>query len=184
VAEVELAGSDGRLVCAFEVTYHVIAEAEFISMFADRRARTDEASGEDPYVTWSALPPLSLEGSTYKFRFGRVQAGRCLGHFVGFPAYPVSIMARDAILAVAEATSHKFGLAEARVRTVGGAAGTTRFAFAGDELELSVTHVEGSRHEQAWRAVFTTNGEDCAWFDMKLEVSEVPAPLSAAPRTG
>ncbi|MDX2088318.1 MAG: SDR family NAD(P)-dependent oxidoreductase [Kofleriaceae bacterium] len=168
----ELVDVDGTPLASFEIGYHIIPEAQFQALFAAHARPTDEASGHDPYNAVHALSEMHADGDALVAELGPIDPRRCLGHFVGYPAYPVSIMARDAVQLVAEALRRRSLNRELRVRVVGGAAGTARFIFAGESATMVarpiLTRTERERTGERWRVEITTGGELAAWFDMEL----------------
>jgi acyl transferase domain-containing protein/NAD(P)-dependent dehydrogenase (short-subunit alcohol dehydrogenase family)/acyl carrier protein len=173
---------DGNEICAFRVRLHVIPAAEFETLFASEYRENCVTSGEDPYSTWMPLPSASRElvltgtkaaKAKYVVRRGPVEAIWCLGHFNGYPAYPVSIMARDAVSLVTEGLRLETGV-EWLVRVIGGRCTTTRFAFEGQELTLEAEQLEADAEQQQWRVHLLASGESCAQFDMKLLAQQAP----------
>src|SRR5690606_3144552 len=97
----QLESLDGRMLARFEILYHVIPRAQFEVLFAAHAQPTREGEAENPYLRHRESPPCTFEGDDVIAELGAVDPDACLGHFVGYPAYPVSIMARDAVAAVA-----------------------------------------------------------------------------------
>ena len=178
-AEARLVSRQGQLICAFEIGFHVIPEAQFELLFSKNFQPTVQAIAHNPYEYWRRLPALTLLETGAEVVLGEVDAANCLGHFVNYPAYPVSMMARDATSAVLETLRRRMGWPKARIQTVGGTAGTTRFVFAGEELKLVARHVQGSDEEQTWRASFEVDGEECAWFEMAVIIDEASGSLQS-----
>lgn len=180
-AETQLVDEAGRVLSVFAVDYHVIPELQFRTLFAAHAMPTDESSGRDPYRTWRPSPSFErLRGEndreTFRVDLGEIAADDCLGHFEGIPAYPVSIMLRDATQLVGEALRAQRG-AEVRFRIVGGEAHTERFLFAGERAELVATRVdEGGPgpKRQRWRCAFSSEGRHAASFEMEIALFGLP----------
>ncbi|TNE89803.1 MAG: SDR family NAD(P)-dependent oxidoreductase [Deltaproteobacteria bacterium] len=160
-AEAEMRTEDGALVARFLLEYHAMIEATFRDLFA-AHAQDTEAVDEDPYASVAPLD-IRFEGDSAVARPGPVSVAACAGHFDGLPAWPVSIMARDAVqLAVAVARRDQ---SAACVRVTGGSAHTERFVFAGESPVLRTERLDGGL-----RVVIEVDGQRCAWFDMVLSV--------------
>jgi acyl transferase domain-containing protein/NADPH:quinone reductase-like Zn-dependent oxidoreductase/NAD(P)-dependent dehydrogenase (short-subunit alcohol dehydrogenase family)/acyl carrier protein len=172
----EILDENERVVTRFEIGYHVIPKAQFQTLFADRARPTHEVSGENPYTVVDPIPAATSRGDGLVVELGPIDPRRCLGHFVGYPAYPVSIMARDAVQLVAEAIRRREGTPELQVRVVAGDAGTQRFVFAGERASVVARPVEGdSKADERWRVEVTTDGEVAAWFEMHVSIARPQA---------
>jgi hypothetical protein len=172
LADTELRTMDGRLLARFEMTYHVIPRRDFEVLFSEHAQPTHESGGHDPYGTPAESSPYSStersDGSSMTVDLGAIEPSACLGHFVGYPAYPVSMMARDAVAAVAAAVREREAR-PVRIAVVGGEASTHRFVFAGQSATLTVSPIAAPWGiEQAWRASVECQGEVAAWFEMHL----------------
>jgi acyl transferase domain-containing protein/NADPH:quinone reductase-like Zn-dependent oxidoreductase/NAD(P)-dependent dehydrogenase (short-subunit alcohol dehydrogenase family)/acyl carrier protein len=165
---------EGREISCFRVTLHIIPEAEFKLLFADARQPTSVPRA-DPYAEWTDLPQPTARGEGANLRvevdLGLVQAERCAGHFDGYPAYPVSIMARDAVALVGDAlrVQGRHGL---QFEVVGGTCRTSRFAFAGESLRL-VAQPQDRSDAEVWLVELTADGEPCAEFEMRIDAPAV-----------
>jgi acyl transferase domain-containing protein/NADPH:quinone reductase-like Zn-dependent oxidoreductase/NADP-dependent 3-hydroxy acid dehydrogenase YdfG/acyl carrier protein len=168
----ELLAADGSVITRFEIGYHVIPEAQFEELFAERKQPTFETGGDDPYVEVGSIPAPTCVDGQLTVELGAIDPRRCLGHFVGYPAYPVSIMARDAVQLVAEAVRQRDASTDVRVHVVGGDAGTHRFVFAGEVATLTARGVPGGPAAgERWRVEVMTYGEVAAWFEMDVVIA-------------
>ncbi len=172
VVEASLWSTEGDELSCFETTLHVIPEGDFQSLFASHHRKTDDPGLRDPYREWQALPSFTLANDAARLELGPVLSDHCLGHFVDYPAYPVSIMARDATRVLTECVRQRRNLSDVRVQVVGGEAKTSRFAFAGESLALDARRVEGEGNHEVWRMSFSADGEPCAWFQMHVRILE------------
>jgi acyl transferase domain-containing protein/NAD(P)-dependent dehydrogenase (short-subunit alcohol dehydrogenase family)/acyl carrier protein len=168
-AETELLDLAGNLVTKLQVEYHVIPQAEFARLFADRAQPTEEASGLDPYEAWGSLPPMSKQGDEFVMELGPVAPVACLGHFVGYPALPVSIMTRYAIRLLVEAARLESGWRDAQVRVVSGLAETQSFVFAGEQATLTARRLPDSGPE-TWRCEVKSADKVAASFELSVEL--------------
>ncbi len=171
-AETQLLDMDGNVISVFTVDYHVIPAATFATLFAAHAQPTHEKSGVDPYLQFSELPAVVREGGAWRADLGPVLAEACAGHFEGVPAYPVSIMLRDATALVSTAMRQQSGNAKLRISVVGGEARTERFIFAGERAVLQAHRLEqGSpdAQRQRWRVDVGTAEAHAASFEMEVE---------------
>ena len=153
---------------AAQAVHETVALAQQAETWGYHRFWVAEHAQPTPTSTgnpYDAVQPLDIRfvGDTAIAEPGPVSVDACAGHFDGLPAWPVSIMARDATqLAVAVARRAHPG---ASVRVTGGAAHTERFVFAG---EAPVLRTEP--RDEGLRVVIEVDGTRCAWFDMDLRV--------------
>lgn len=174
-AQTELYDPKGSLVCSFIVDYHVIAEADFARLFADHAQLTNEKSGRSPYDRWEARPAEMFDLASRKLKLGRLSADECLGHFVGFPAYPVSIMLRDAVALVGAVVERENPGQRVRVSVVGGSTGTERFVFANEEAELALVSDTAHADGRVFRCEVSGSGKLAAWFEMIVQMERSDA---------
>jgi hypothetical protein len=136
-AVTELLAMDGALVVRFEIDYHVIPEAPFRSLFAAHAEPTGEdAKPESPYAAHRPVLAGRFDGERITAELGVVEPAMCLGHFRGYPAFPVSIMARHAFDLVAEGIRQRAGWSDVRGAVVSGHAETWRFLWAHERVHL------------------------------------------------
>lgn len=166
----ELLAEDGSVLFAFEVTYHVIPEAEFTTLFAEYQKPTDEASGDDPYTAFALPHALEVGPGFFKGPEEVVAKERCLGHFVNYPAYPVSIMLRDVLAATHRTVQAEHG-PQASFVLEGGTCDTTRFVFAGESIRLSVHRTRFAGPREVFRCELTSNGELAAAFELHTKIT-------------
>ena len=169
----EVWSGSGQLLFGFDVELHVIAEDEFRALFHHAQMPTFEASGEDPYRKWQPLPAVHHISQGARVQLGAVLPSQCLGHFVEYPAYPVSMMVRDALSLVAELIQNAqsagaYARDDLRVRVVGGRAQTFCFAFVGQELEMSAERKTSELEGERYIVSLLADGELCATFDMDV----------------
>jgi NADPH:quinone reductase-like Zn-dependent oxidoreductase/acyl carrier protein len=171
-AETELRTMDGALICRFEVDYHMIPESSFRSLFAAHARETLEATTqESPYRKLRSLG-VRFEGDEVVASVPKVEAADCLGHFVGMPAFPVSIMARDAFHLVAQGVGRQHGEG-ALLAVRGGSAETRRFVWAGEEATFRARRVAvHGPSDERWRCEISTSGELAAWFEMVIAIGQ------------
>ncbi len=171
VAETRLLTLTGALLWAIEITYHVIHEEEFIALFAAHHQPTFESQAGDPHQHWRPLPLGEITDGCVKIELGTVSPSWCLGHFVGYPAYPVSIMVRDCLRAISQGVTAKLHNDKpAKIRVIGGASETSRFVFANSQATLTAKEIAPVNGTPVWRAEITADGELCAWFEMEIEI--------------
>lgn len=177
-AETHLCTLDGQVLASFDVTYHIIPEAEFETLFSAHAQPTNEGSGVDPYqyfpspILWDSSPGRA------EMRLGPVDKERCLGHFVGYPAYPVSIMLRDIFATIDAAIQAEYG-AGTLWNISGGSCHTLRFVFAGEAPTINAIRTATGISGEHWRCELSVGTEIAAWFDMTLAVqngAERPGP--------
>ncbi len=173
---------DGLELCAFEVRLHVIGETDFRTMFAARLLPTSEGSSPDPYINWRTLPEVhtqtasskrdsgETQNDVFSVNLGPVRPEHCLGHFVDYPAYPVSVMARDAVSLVAKALRLS-GVVDPQISVVGGSCTTTRFAFAGQQLTLRAQQIAEEGEHERWLVTLLADESECATFAMAVSVA-------------
>jgi acyl transferase domain-containing protein/NADPH:quinone reductase-like Zn-dependent oxidoreductase/acyl carrier protein len=169
-AETRLFDASGNLLSAFMCDYHVIPREAFATLFAAHLRSTDVTRVVDPYRTWRALPaPTPVEGG-WRVELGVVRPESCVGHFDGYPAYPVSIMLRDATALVVAAMRAESGRDDLRISVLGGRASTERFIFAGQSAWMRAVRIDPrasqSDREQLWRCEVGTEGIPAASFEM------------------
>jgi hypothetical protein len=170
VALTEFHTADGKLVGRFEVTYHVIAEADFERLFAAHARSTNEASGGDPYREFAPVDVEHAAPGYARAQLGKIDAERCLGHFVGFPAYPVSIMVRDGFSALHRAICAEHG--EGAVWAVeGGSCQTQRFVFADEAVEIRALRKRTEGRSEEWVCEIVAGNEVTASLDVVLRVA-------------
>jgi acyl transferase domain-containing protein/NADPH:quinone reductase-like Zn-dependent oxidoreductase/short-subunit dehydrogenase/acyl carrier protein len=170
VALAEFSTLEGTLVGSFEVTYHVIAEADFERLFAARARPTHEASGGDPYRAFAPAPNTRAEPGQAATSLGAIGAERCLGHFVGFPAYPVSIMVRDCFATLHEALCTEHGVSATWV-VQGGTCQTRRFVFADEVVEIRCSRRKAHGRREEWVCDIMVGDEVTAWLDVVVHMT-------------
>ncbi|MCB9602077.1 MAG: type I polyketide synthase [Sandaracinus sp.] len=163
---------DGTRLASLEVDYHVIPEASFRRLFADRaRATGEKLAPRDAYAVATPRTITSERGQA-EMRFV-VTPEDCLGHFPGVPTLPVAIMGRYVFDVVAEAmrqaghVARGFVVREAVIET-------HRFAFAGEEVVFRARPVEAG-----WCCDVFAAGELAASFALDVESVARDARLSA-----
>jgi NAD(P)-dependent dehydrogenase (short-subunit alcohol dehydrogenase family)/acyl carrier protein len=176
-AETRLLSADGVEICSFIVDYHVIPELEFSQLFAERALPTNEGRAPDPYKEFQARKAHQFDLGARKLTLGKFDADECLGHFVGYPAYPVSIMLRDAFALVGAVVESENPGKRVRLSIVGGSTGTERFVFAGEETELALVRDEDTPAGKLFRCEVSGSGKMAAWFEMivQLEIADAPS---------
>jgi hypothetical protein len=175
VAFTELRSSAGELICSFEVTYHVIAEAEFRVLFSAHQQPTQETNGLDPYTSFEIPQALSLEIGAFEGVIERVAPEGCLGHFVDYPAYPVSIMVRDGLAAAHLAICKEHGFDSEWV-VEGGRCHAERFIFAGEPAQLTLNRLSVTGAQESWRCNIMSGKTRAAWFDLEVQITRSQLP--------
>nr|VFJ50248.1 MAG: NAD(P)-dependent dehydrogenase, short-chain alcohol dehydrogenase family [Candidatus Kentron sp. FW] len=169
--EAELLDAHGEIVYRFGVEYHIIPEPQFRILFQDNAEKTFEESGRDPYATVRELPPVD------SFRDGVaiemvVDPEWCLGHFVGYPAYPVAIMLRDVMALIAEGIRRRHGWRDVRVTGIHGGVVTERFVFAHERAVLRAYPIsrpeDAEKHTESWRCDVLSGHELAASFQVHV----------------
>jgi hypothetical protein len=118
---------------------------------------------------------VRFEGDEVVASVPKVEAADCLGHFVGMPAFPVSIMARDAFHLVAQGVARQRGKG-ALLAVRGGNAETRKFVWAGEEATFRARRVAVlGPSEETWRCEISTSGELAAWFEMVIALDQAPS---------
>ncbi len=160
-AETEARDGHGQLLCRFEVGYHVIPADAFVRMFEEKRQATTQGP-DRPYDVHVPLPHQRGEGRSMVARIEQLRAETCAGHFDGFPAFPVSVMARHALdlIGAVAGLDHP----GQRFRISSGRCETFRFIWAGAEV-CFVASAEGS----GYRCEVETGGQEAARFSVELE---------------
>jgi acyl transferase domain-containing protein/NADP-dependent 3-hydroxy acid dehydrogenase YdfG/acyl carrier protein len=178
-AECELLDLERRVVSKLIVDYHVIPAADFARLFAARAQTTHEDSGHDPYES-SVSPTIGNKTDIFSMELGPIDPSACLGHFVGYPALPLSIMTRHAIALIAAGVRTKLGR-HAAITVVGGWVETHSFLFAHESATMTAqrrsTHKAG---DQVWACEVRRNQALVAVFELTVRavqprVSEVLA---------
>ncbi|WP_306316296.1 MULTISPECIES: hypothetical protein [unclassified Streptomyces] len=90
-ADTELRDRDGGLVSRLAVEYDVVSAPVFRRMFAQRAVSTPPTP-HNPYVTPPRLSGPTMRGAEAEGRI-TVTPEMCPGHFDGFPAFPVAVVA-------------------------------------------------------------------------------------------
>lgn len=175
VCETEMHSRSGELICRFEVIYHVISERDFVELFASRRISTDESSGNDPYTTYKTVSSERVETGCFVGVEQWVNPAECLGHFVNFPAYPVSIMLRDAISTTHQALSVEHG-GELQWELGGGTCSTSKFIFAGERARIETRRTKFAGRKEAWICEIKSGTEVCASFEFEVQVNQSVIP--------
>jgi len=176
-ATAELLDREGGLIVAVGVEYHVIPEEQFVSLFRDRAKPTHEHSGANPYASWRALPRPEHEDSRVRVDLGKVSSDHCLGHFVGFPALPVSMMGRDAVQLIAEGIAHQNGWHRALLTLVRGSVDAFSFVFAHESATMTARRVGNGEagHHEVWECRVNCSGRLAARFEFELFAREACA---------
>jgi len=173
-AETELLDLQGNSLVALVVVYHVIPQEQFAVLFRSRAEATYEQSGIDPYVSWRTLPKIEHKDGVASVNLGKVLPENCLGHFVGYPAFPVSVMGRDAIQLIAEGVAHEHRWHSARLSVMGGGVTTSSFVFAHESASLTARRVgdlKGRGHEM-WECNVRSGLQVAARFEFECSVRE------------
>lgn len=171
-AETELLALDGTPLLRLKVTYHVIPEPQFIKLFGEHATPTDERAGHDPYASWQPLPPVEHAGEQSRVELGVVDRAQCLGHFVGYPALPVSVMTRYAIELVAQSAGQRQQRADLGITVLEGRAETESFVFAGAAASLTCSWLGERGGHELWRCEVHSAGRRAAWFEFRVLVRE------------
>lgn len=169
-AETELQDTSGNPVLKMLVDYHVIPEADFTRLFAAHAEPTREGSGLDPYLSWDELPECEEHGREFRMDLGVVAPDACLGHFVGYPALPVSIMARHAIRLIADGIRRTTGFPQAKISVRGGVAQTHSFVFAHERARLQAVPLRRDGDSELWRCNVLAGERVAASFELSVTV--------------
>ena len=168
-AETRLYDDRGRGLGTLLVDYHVIPERHFKELFAAHARPTLEGRAADPYVKWHPLPHVPREvNGRYELSLGPVDPSGCLGHFVGFPALPVSMLTRSAVDVVA-AVRQARGAPSALLVT-GGVVETCVFAW--QHATLRVWAVDASGGCERWHAEVSGNGRVAVTFQFDVRAAQ------------
>ena len=172
-AETELLDLDGVVVSKLLVDYHVIPEEQFSRLFRSHSERTRENAGANPYASWRPLPPPSYENEIVRVSLGRVDPSSCLGHFVSYPALPVSIMTRDTIQLIGQGIRHQRGGNGRKMSILGGSAVTYHFVFAHEEVSLKAWQLqEGAQPGcETWRCEIYGDGRLAAAIELVCQLT-------------
>jgi hypothetical protein len=176
-AETELFDLSGNSLVALHVEYHIIPQEQFAALFRDRAEATHEQGGINPYVSWRPLPQVEYKGGVASVDLGQVLPEHCLGHFVGYPALPVSIMGRDAIRLIAQGVAHEHDWSGALLNVIRGGVTTTSFIFAHERARMTATRIgdgEGFDHE-VWECSVHGSTQNAVRFEFKLFAREARA---------
>jgi NADPH:quinone reductase-like Zn-dependent oxidoreductase/malonyl CoA-acyl carrier protein transacylase/NADP-dependent 3-hydroxy acid dehydrogenase YdfG/acyl carrier protein len=172
VAATEAFDEEGTRLCAFDITYHVIPAASFRALFAEHARPILPGAPASPYEAHTPLPLAPVGAGGWQSCLPAVRPEDCAGHFDGFPALPVSIMARHALDAVfaaaADLSTHDGGF-----RIAGGRCVTERFIWAGESVRFQAKPMDGPASH--WRCTVEGDAGPAAYFDVDLE------PLALAP---
>jgi NAD(P)-dependent dehydrogenase (short-subunit alcohol dehydrogenase family) len=174
IAETELLDSAGKAIAAANIEYHVIPEQQFAALFRDRAERTHEQGGTNPYATWRPLPQPEHADAVARVELGMVSPLSCLGHFVGYPALPVSMMGRDAIRLIAEGVAHQHGWRGAVLTVVRGGASTSSFVFAHEPATMVARRAgNGAAHgHEVWECNVYGSARLAVRFEFELIAHE------------
>jgi acyl transferase domain-containing protein/acyl carrier protein len=169
-AETELLDMAGNPVAALVVDYHVIPERQFVQLFGDHREQTLEECAPNPYLSWTQLPTAEYSDGIVSSRLPPVDPLSCLGHFVKYPALPVSIMARYAIQLVAEGTRCQHEWEKASVTILRGSVRTEAFVFAHEPVTVRARRAGegGHGHEETWQCDLLAHDRLAASFRFEL----------------
>jgi acyl transferase domain-containing protein/acyl carrier protein len=171
-AETELYDMAGNLLSQLVVDYHVIPERQFQELFGRHAVPTRESEGSNPYRAWSELPPVKHKNGVFSVELGKVLPEWCLGHFVGFPSLPVSIMTRYALDLISSAVRTQSSRQRARITVTAGRADTQAFVFAHETAALRTWVVDGGDgHDQHWRCEVLGNERIAASFEFRVHVA-------------
>jgi hypothetical protein len=165
-AEADLCTAEGALVLRFGVDYHVIPEKDFRTLFAAHAEATDDHGAPSPYATHRPLAMGTFDGRSIRAVMDKVVAADCAGHFRGYPALPVSIMARHVFDLVAEGCRQLGGWSDVRIAVVGGGVETERFAWAHERVVFEAFPRAGV--DGAWQCDVKTPEGTAARFTMEV----------------
>jgi hypothetical protein len=171
-AETELLAMDGTPLLRLRVSYHVIPEAQFIKLFEGHGAPTDERSGDNPYASWQPLPEIEHDDDVSRVELGVIDRADCLGHFVGYPALPVSVMTRYAIELVARSAARRLGTSDVCITVLEGKAETDSFVFAGAPAALTCSFLGERSNHELWRCEAHSAGRRAAWFEFRVLIRQ------------
>jgi hypothetical protein len=177
IAKTELLDWAGRPIVAANIEYHVIPEGQFAALFRGRAEPTHEQSGANPYASWRPLPRVEHGDAVVSVNLGRVSPQHCLGHFVGYPALPVSMMGRDAIQLVAEGVAQQHGWRGALVTVVRGDVTTSSFVFAHEQATMTARCVGADKRlgHELWECSVHGSTQRAARFEFQLFARETRA---------
>lgn len=188
-ARASVIDENNEVLCEMEVSYHVIPEPEFNHIFAEHFSYTDRNIDPDAYLEWENLSekPFARESENlWTMNMGEIRPEQCQGHFVDYPAYPVSIMLRHANDFVGRILNQEDS---SEFRVVSGVAQAERLIFAGETAEFKATKISqeagdsvekdesgesGENNEATWQVdVFSEKGFAARFImDTALEVTE------------
>jgi acyl transferase domain-containing protein/NAD(P)-dependent dehydrogenase (short-subunit alcohol dehydrogenase family)/acyl carrier protein len=163
-AECELLDLERRVVSRLIVDYHVIPSIDFVRLFAARAETTRENSDDNPYESSVSPAIRRVTSDIFSMELGPIDPSACLGHFVGYPALPLSIMTRHVVAAIAAGVRTNLGPSVA-ISVLGGWVETHSFLFAHESAAITAqrrsVHKAGDqvwacevRRDQALVAVF------------------------------
>ena len=94
-----------------------------------------------------------------------------MGHFVGYPALPVSVMMRRALQLVAEGVRRELGAEAIGIELVSGIAETHAFVFAHEQATLTARRLDpgGADKRQTWRCEVEGERGRAAVFELTVE---------------
>jgi acyl transferase domain-containing protein/NADPH:quinone reductase-like Zn-dependent oxidoreductase/NAD(P)-dependent dehydrogenase (short-subunit alcohol dehydrogenase family)/acyl carrier protein len=172
-ADTELLDLSGNVIFTLRVDYHVIQTDDFARLFASHAEPTDEATGLDPYRAHH-FPAIEEGDGFVRTSIGPIRPLSCLGHFVGYPALPVSILTRHAIALVARGVRRSAG-GDAKIAIAHGSVETRSLLFAHETCTLTA-RLSGRAADghPLWRCDVERDGSLVAAFQFGTRVVRRP----------
>jgi acyl transferase domain-containing protein/NADPH:quinone reductase-like Zn-dependent oxidoreductase len=180
-AECDLLDGEGNELSKLIVDYHVIPANEFERLFSAHAESTNEESGLDPYELDLAPAVRTLGDNVLSMDIGPVEPSSCLGHFVGYPALPLSILTRHAVALIAAGVRETSGPNSA-ITVLGGWVEAHSFLFAHERATMTaeLRSGGGDGRKQVWFCEVKRQTSRIATFELMVRpaqrrVSEVRA---------
>jgi acyl transferase domain-containing protein/NADPH:quinone reductase-like Zn-dependent oxidoreductase/acyl carrier protein len=172
-AECDLLDLAGNVVFKLIVDYHVIPAEDFGRLFAAHAEPTHENLGYDPYGSWDT--PVFRKRSTgvLTMEVPAVDPASCLGHFVGYPALPLSIMTRHAVRLIGAGVRSKLG-PSAQITVLGGWVEARAFLFAHQSATITAqcSSSGGEAGDQVWACEVESEGTKVAVLELTVRATQ------------
>ena len=171
IADALVEDENGNVLCDMEITYHIIPEAAFQHLFADNYLPTNRHINPDAYLHLASMhdKPLSENSDgSWHMPFGKVGADMCEGHFVDYPAYPVSIMLRNATDFLSRVLANVHGQAGESFLLQSGVATAERLIFVGEIASYKARKLMSLSGHESWEVEIYSDKGSAAKFQMSV----------------
>ncbi len=163
---------EGVPVYTLVTNYFIVNESVFAKLFKDKKQLTALDLTDNSYKHEFPLSDIVVSGNTLQARLGPLDPKDCAGHFASYPCIPVAILMHALSRSAGKLLLDLVGDETLQYKVLSADVKADRFAFAGDQVQLTVTFNDKADNDYAFTCI-AGNGKGKQYGSMKLKLRTV-----------